>query len=336
VKARWPAREVQIVDQHGDSWRLTSRRAPDTRLVVPKSADIDAALRQFGALAPGRETMRHAGFIAALVAAAAAIASLAFLVVPMMAEPLARVTPRAVEAQLGENLSEQILLIMKPCESAAARRAKAAIQPMLKELSDAAAPGFALDVVFVQAEAPNAFAMPGGRIMVTSARLEALKRPEELEAVVAHEIGHVKARDSMVALYRNVGLGVLLEIVTGGSGIAQQIVALGGQAAQLSYTRAQEERADLFAIAALRAAGRDPAMLASAFRALEGSGAGDSESADSPGEANGFRFRIPGWLQSHPELAARVAVAEAAASPASRATPLSEGDWEMVQHACRL
>lgn len=332
VGVNWAARDIQVADQHGGAWRLTSRLAPDSRLVIDKGAEIDAALRRLGVTSPVRRAVRHTGFLAGMLALSGAIAALVFVVIPMMAEPLARATPRSVESQLGENLSAQILLIMKPCKGEAAERAETAITPIVMELYAAADPGFSPNLTIVREEQPNAFAMPGGSIMVTSGLLEALDRPEDLEAVLAHEVGHVQARDGMVALYRNAGLGILLEIVTGGSGVAQQIVALGGQLAQLRYTRQQEERADVSAIATLRKAGRDPASLASAFRALKRT---ISEDPDASGRKPNLRgLKIPEWLQSHPDLDARIARAEAAATPASRPSLLTEADWMTIRAAC--
>jgi predicted Zn-dependent protease len=219
---------------------------------------------------------------------------------------------------------------MRPCGNSAA--ADAAITPLVNDLEAAGEPGFVIMLTFVREDSPNALAMAGGQIMVTSGLLETLETPEELAAVIAHEIGHVKARDAMVALYRNAGLGILLELVTGGTGVAQQAIMLGGQLTELSHTRAQEARADRTAIDMLVAAGLDPASLASAFEKLK---AYDSDGGRKNDDAvvDRERWRVPEWMKSHPDLDRRIALAKAAATPATR-TAMSPEAWAIVRKAC--
>jgi Zn-dependent protease with chaperone function len=238
-------------------------------------------------------------------------------------------TPRHVEAQLGENLSRQVQVFMRPC--ARTEAADAAIAPMIDTLAAAGDPGFPIKLTFVRENSPNALALAGGQIMVTSGLLETLENPDELAAVLAHEIGHVKSRDGMVALYRNAGLGILLELITGGSGVAQQIVMVGGQLTELSYTRAQEARADLVAIEIMRNAALDPAALARAFERLK---AYTGDEKEKPRLRRSTRdMHVPEWLQSHPDIDNRIVRARAAQRPA-RMIAMSAQDWSVVRAAC--
>lgn len=325
VRVFWRRQDMHVIDRGGGHWRLGVSTAPDARLVLAKSAEVDAALRSLGVVS--RDALRGGMLVGGLIAAGLALAALVFVAIPLAAEPLARLTPHEVETRLGDNVGKQVNVFMRPCPAAAA--ADNALAPLLQQLETAASPGFEVKVTFVRTKAPNAFAMPGGRVMVTSGLLETLDDPEELAAVLAHEIGHVKARDGMVALYRNAGLGILLEIVTGGSGVAQQVVLLGGQLAEMRYTRGQEERADVSAIATMRASGYDPAALARAFEALK---VWKSEE-ERPGPSRLRDLDIPEWLQSHPGIDRRIARARAAATPATNVT-LSPEAWEIVKRAC--
>jgi len=324
VRTYWRRQDLQLIDRAG-GWRLGASTAPDARLMLAKSAETDAALRSLGVV--GRDALRGGMLVGGLIVAGLALAGLVFVAIPLAAEPLARMTPRDVEARLGDNLGKQVNVFMRPCPSA--RAANDALAPLLERLETSAAPGFDVQVTFVRAKVPNAFAMPGGRVMVTSGLVETLDDPEQLAAVLAHEIGHVAARDGMVALYRNAGLGILLEIVTGGSGVAQQVVLLGGQLAELRYTRGQEERADVSAIATMRASGYDPAALARAFEALKAF----KSDEDRPAPSRLRELNIPEWLQSHPGIDRRIARARAAATPAT-AVPLDPEAWRIVKRAC--
>lgn len=316
---RWPRKGLDAV-RFGADLRLTSRADPDARLIVPATAEAEAALKALGVHA-GAKARRALWLGGSLIAAGVALTALIFFGAPLAAEPLARATPRDVEAQLGENLTRQVFVVMRPCENAEA--AEAAIAPLVSRIAALSDAGFEVKLAFVRARAPNAFALPGGRIFVTSGLLEALEHPDELAAVLAHEIGHVHARDSMIALYRNVGLGIFLEAVTGGTGIAQQIILLSGQLAELRYSRGQETRADAHAIATVREAGLDPEALARAFERIMGKVEGRSTN----------RLAAPEWLLSHPDVEARIANARAAATPAT-AQALSPEDWALVRAAC--
>lgn len=340
VRTFWRKQDLVLVDRSGDDWRIGAATAPDARLVLAKTHDVEAALRALGLLQ--RDALRFGVFVGGLVAIGLVLAAIVFVIIPLAAEPLARMTPRHIETQMGDNLVRQVHVFMRPCASSDA--AEAAIEPMLTRLVDKAEPGFPVSVTFVRTQAPNAFALPGGHVMVTSGLLETLDDPEELAAVLAHEIGHVEARDGMVALYRNAGLGILLEIVTGGSGVAQQIVLLGGQLAELRYTRVQEERADVSAIATMRATGQDPAALARAFEALKMDRAErraerriepKSTTRTETTTETSRRYDIPEWLGSHPDIDKRIARARAAASPSSQ--PALDADaWATVRRACSV
>lgn len=324
VRAFWRREDLRLIDRAGDSWRVGVATALDARLVLPKSSESEAALRALGVVQ--RDALRAGALIGGLVVAGVALAALVFVAIPLAAEPLARMTPRDVEARMGDNLSRQVNVFMRPCANAGA--ANAAIAPLVQRLEAAAAPGFDVEITFVRTKVPNAFAMPGGRVMVTSGLLKTLDDPEEFAAVLAHEIGHVRARDGMVALYRNAGLGILLELITGGSGVAQQIVLLGGQLAELRYTRGQEERADVSAIATLRASGYDPAALARAFESLK-SYDGDVK----PARPRMRDLDIPEWFMSHPDIDRRIARARAAAAT-STSVALDADAWRTVRAAC--
>ncbi len=57
--------------------------------------------------------------------------------------------------------------------------------------------GYKYKFQVVDNEEPNAFALPGGHIMVTSALLKAVENEAELEGIIAHEIAHVERRHTL-------------------------------------------------------------------------------------------------------------------------------------------
>lgn len=325
----WRLQDITLLFTDANVWRLANG---DARLVVDRSKEAEAALRAARVLDPGRDALRAWGLIGGLVALSMALGLIVFVGIPMAAEPLARATPRHVEQQLGENIARQVNVFMRPCKNTAA--ADAAIAPVVAALVQADDPGFPIKLRFVHQASPNALALAGGQVMITSGLLTTLESPDELAAVLAHELGHVKARDGMVALYRNAGLGILLELITGGSGLAQQAILLGGQVTELSYTRRQEARADVTAIAMLRGAGLDPAALARAFERLRAFVDAEDAEEEASGKPSVLEeLRVPEWLKSHPDLNSRIARAKAQATTAT-AVALSDADWKIVRAAC--
>jgi Zn-dependent protease with chaperone function len=113
----------------------------------------------------------------------------------------------------------------------------------------------------------NAFAMPGGVIVVHSGLIEATRRPEELAGVLAHEVQHVELRHSLRALIKELGLRGLWSYATGDLG-----GTVAGQAAleltSLSFSRDDEREADEHGLATLVAAGIDPAGMPDFFQLM--------------------------------------------------------------------
>ena len=316
----WPFKNIKVTSQNTKGARLSCSRRPDAMLVLTEESTVGALTAAAPFLFDGkRERRRMAKLIASLVAGAALIGGGLFFGVPAASGPLAQATPKDFEIRMGDNLSAQIMAVYRPCTNAEA--AISILQPHLDALAEAGDVGFPIEFQFVRMRAPNAFALPGGHVMATRGLLEVLEDdPEAFMAVMAHELGHVKARDGMKAFYRNIGLGALLEIITGGSGVAQQAVMIGGQLQQMRYSRAQEARADETAAEIMLAAGLDPEALARAFDALQGY-AGDKD------------LKFPGWLSSHPDTDDRIKKARKKKQAPAR-QPITDEDWAIIITAC--
>jgi predicted Zn-dependent protease len=124
-------------------------------------------------------------------------------------------------------------------------------------------------------DTPNAFAMPGGVIVVHTGLIAATTRPEELAGVLAHEVQHVELRHSLRGLITELGLGGLWSFVTGdlGSTMAGQATL---ELARLRFSREDEREADARGFDALVAAGIDPAGMPAFFKIMS------QKSADVP------------------------------------------------------
>lgn len=109
----------------------------------------------------------------------------------------------------------------------------------------------------------NAFALPGGYIMIYSGLIEICDNPEELTAVIAHEMGHIENRHIVSRLIKELGLSVIL------SGDLVVVGEIGRTAASTVFDRRQEKEADEFSLDLLYKAKIDPRIMATFFRKLK-------------------------------------------------------------------
>jgi predicted Zn-dependent protease len=129
----------------------------------------------------------------------------------------------------------------------------------------------------------NAFAMPGGHLVVNSQLIQECKNPEQLCGVLAHEIAHIQLRHVMGKLTREVGTSVLLGITTVGSdsGLLAEIMA---SLSSKAFDREMEREADLKAVEYLVNAKIDARPFAEFLFSTEGN------ATESPLK----------WLSTHP------------------------------------
>jgi beta-barrel assembly-enhancing protease len=113
----------------------------------------------------------------------------------------------------------------------------------------------------------NAFAVPGGYVVVNTGLIRAADSAEEVAGVLAHEVQHVERRHTLKNLLHSLGFRALLALVVGDfSG-----TALGDAAATLSelkFGRDLESEADTLGLNALKQAGIAPQGMASFFAKL--------------------------------------------------------------------
>ncbi len=154
-------------------------------------------------------------------------------------------------------------------------------------------------VHYAPLEVPNAFATLGGHVVITRALYRSMPSENALAMVLAHEIGHLKARDPISALGGVATVGVALALI---SGDADGIAPYLAQVVQRGYSRGAETQADDLAVAALRRHFGHAGGAAAVFEVLEA-------------QRDGALARsAPPFLSTHPTDAARIARLRAAAS----------------------
>ncbi|HKT73444.1 MAG TPA: M48 family metallopeptidase [Steroidobacteraceae bacterium] len=109
----------------------------------------------------------------------------------------------------------------------------------------------------------NAYAMPGGKIMVYSGLVEKLKLTDaELAAVVGHEISHALREHTRERVSRAYAQQIALTGIAIFTGAGEGAMDLAGQVAsmtfQLPHSREQESEADVMGLELMARAGYDP------------------------------------------------------------------------------
>jgi beta-barrel assembly-enhancing protease len=91
----------------------------------------------------------------------------------------------------------------------------------------------------------NAFAMPGGYVVIYTGLLNKMRSKEELTALLGHEVSHINQRHSLRAMLRSLASSLLFSVVISDfSGVSALILENVNTLRSLSYSRSLETEAD--------------------------------------------------------------------------------------------
>jgi len=256
-------------------------------------------------------------WVAAMLALGLLAAHLAMLdqwVLPAMAQGAASLMPQSVQQRFGQTVLHEL-------QKGYIEQFQLAL-PRWKELRESICERVrALDPELVfelsmyepkDGKSLNALTLPGGQVLVFSTLADALD-DEELTAVIAHELGHVKYRHGIQGLAKAVGLGAIASLTVGDFSSTATSLLVGIRAA--AYSHGMEEQADAYAASLLKQLGISPTKLADALEKID--------------EQTPAGQAMPDWLSTHPGTASRAVKARQAADeqadPAPAASASSAG-----------
>lgn len=259
--ASWDYADIRRADGPPDVLRLRCLSAP--ALARLEIADAAAAAHCI-ALCPeldtagaGRGTLR---VVALGIAASLSVAGIVVFGLPLLADRLTPLVPQSVERRIGDVAERQIRVFFggKTC---AAPQGAAALATLVGEVRTAADLAPDVDPVVISSPLANAFALPGGKVVILSGLIARAENADELAGVLGHEFGHLRHRDSIRGLIHTGGLsflaGMLFGDVTGGS----SLIFASRTLITASHSREVEEDADTFAILTMHRLGRPPRAL---------------------------------------------------------------------------
>ena len=228
--------------------------------------------------------------------------------------------PPEWEKQIGESAMQDVLAQQEVVRDGPVVEA---VKEMTTRLTDQIPNSpYPFTVTVVNSPVVNAFALPGGSIVVYTGLVKEAGGPEEVAGVLGHEINHVLQRHGMERIVKTLGVMAVAAILFGDQqgliGLARQ---LGVEIVTLKYNRDQETEADLTGLRLLHKARVDPAGMIAFFERLAQS------------EKDKERVEL---LSTHPMSTARAGrlKAELKSLPSFLPEPFAF-DWEKIQSSLK-
>ncbi|MCA1595478.1 MAG: M48 family metalloprotease [Chloroflexi bacterium] len=152
----------------------------------------------------------------------------------------------------------------------------------------------------IQSNEINAFALPGGNVYMYSGLYDRLHNDNEIAAVMAHEMTHVRlqhwAHQYASQQKRQYGLMILLGLAHANNTM-QTLAGVGDTLYTLKFSRSEEEQADMGGLQDMVQAGYNPNGMLQLFQVLQSTQKGGA---------------LPEFLSDHPLTSHRVQAARAA------------------------
>ena len=150
--------------------------------------------------------------------------------------------------------------------------------------------------LIIESETVNAMALPGGYLIIYTGIIDKMQTPEELTALIGHEIGHIQNRHLLQQLINNLSKQFVLKALVGSSNeMLKNVGGLYSQFDNLSYSRDAEREADQFGYQLLVDNNLNPSGMIDLFQTLKS----ESISTDSG---------ILNLLSTHPGVDERIQI----------------------------
>ncbi|WP_435230834.1 M48 family metallopeptidase [Pseudopelagicola sp. nBUS_20] len=322
-KVNWLLAQTQLVPDQADQDQLLmanqiyplARLITDEKLIALRCPNLHRSVVQ----------VNKWRILTWALAAVMAVALIIFVLVPRIADNLADLMPPNGEQALGAATLGHIRGALDKSGTGLSFCTHEAGRNVLNNLTVRLTPGQSLPelltVHVLNHDMVNAFALPGGQIVVFRGLIEVAETPEELVAVIAHEIGHLVSRDPTRHALRSAGsigvLGLLFGDFAGGA----LLLFLAEQLIEARYSQTAETEADSFAHQILIQIHVSPASLGDMFQRF----------LQKYGEDEG----VMSHFVNHPEMIGRIEAARAAVPKNFQPRDLLEvSEWRALKNIC--
>ena len=307
---------------------LTYEHQPGATLYIQGSAFVRALSEHAPHLTPKKRYWQVAKFaLLAVLCVGAVIFAVRWLDLSP-AHAIATLLPDNVRVTMGQQVVKSMTKGRSACNGA---KGRSALEKLSKRLSSASGSSAKFNIVVVNWDRLNAFATPGEQIVLTRELIANAKSPDELAAVIAHEMGHGIELHPETSLVRGIGLAAAAELLFGGG--SGSLANVGIMLAQLSYSRDAEREADAQGLRILKEAGISPKGMIDFFdraakldkRVKSDDGKGNNAESVEEGTSDFF--------STHPSTKERISNVKN--QPDYPATPaLSKADWRHLKSIC--
>lgn len=287
----WLLKEVEVSYTFStQETKLTSTKHPGATLTI-KGKEAGEFIKEMQAernrpwhkKSSGKEWIRNGMLLLALLGG---LFLLYLLVVPWLSQKLASKVSIKTEKQLGDAAYNAMGLAGQ--EDTASSYV---LNEFFNEMDVTTA--YDIKITVVKDNTVNAFALPGGRIVVYSALLKEIDSYPELAALLSHEFIHVNNKHSTKSIFRKLGSKVFLGLLFGRFGtVTSVVVDHADNLKSLKYSRKLEKEADMDGLAILAKRGIDPKGFEALLTHLKSAAGGNT---------------IPEFLGSHPDVDKRIA-----------------------------
>jgi beta-barrel assembly-enhancing protease len=322
----WPyasLRSDEPIRSHPIDILLHSATTPGATLFVPGTAFANTLRGHAPHLSAKAQRWRSARpwlFALALIAAFLALLAASGW---SPVKSIAGVLPESWRTRLGDHAVSSMTEGHKRCADSGGIEA---LEKMTARLSKAAGVAKPFKVVVYDWSLMNAFAVPGGQIVLTKGLIEKARGPDEVAGVLAHEMGHGLEMHPETGIIRAIGLAAAVELMMGGAGGA--LGNVGFMLAQLGYTRAAEREADVRGLALMKDAGIAAQGLGDFFKRVQAA-------EDDTDDGTAKTLKPFDLLRSHPPTAERAALVRRQGTYPS--TPaLDETSWQALKNVCSV
>ena len=296
VDLGWPLAEVRASERIGSSQRYL--RFPDGSQC--ETGDNDGVDRLFaGRTSAARRMLQRwesgLGYaLAALAITVAAAAAGIFWGIPALARQVAFALPVATEALIGRDaLAALDRFTFAPSRLPQARQdaLRALHAQAFRDIEGAGA--YRLEFRRGQRVGANALALPAGIIVLTDELVALAKDDRELEAVLAHEVGHLRQRHILRHVLQDSATALLVAVMVGDLASLTSVAAAAPTLLlQAKYSRDFEREADEFALAHLARRGIPAEMFSDILQRMS--------------EKRPHEKEAPDYLSTHPATRERI------------------------------
>lgn len=324
--ARWPYDAIRRADGTDGMLRATCEAAPPLARLEIRDRTLAVELLK---RCPRFDEYKIGGRgIARIVGwSFAALASIVFLVVyglPYVAERLTPLIPQSVERRIGQAADKQVRLLFdnKLCTEP---KGQAAFLRLVTTLRTAMGLDASVEAAVLGSDIPNAIALPGGKIYLFDGLLQKANNVDEVAGVLAHELGHVRNRDSMRNMIYTGGTSFLIGMLFGDISGSGAVIFATRSLLDASYSRDVERGADAATIDIMHKLGRSPKPMGELLLRVTGK---------EGGESGGKGKRLVSIVSSHPLSEERLARMTQEDRQATGAPLLTADEWASLKAVC--